>query len=92
AYDLVLMDCHMPELSGEDATRKIRAWEHEQGASSSTRLPIIALTANALPHDREQVLQAGMDDYLTKPLTLARLQDTLRKWLPGLDHKLTPIS
>jgi two-component system sensor histidine kinase/response regulator len=71
-YDLILMDCQMPEMDGYDATRAIRQME-----VSSARTPIIALTANAMASDRERCLAAGMDDFLTKPLTMAALQQAL---------------
>ncbi len=77
-YAAVLMDCQMPELDGFEATRRIRA--EEQG---DRRLPIVALTANALHGDRERCLDAGMDDYLSKPFTGQSLRDTLQKWLPA---------
>ena len=64
AYDAILMDLHMPVMDGFAATREIRELE-KQG---NRRLPIIALTANALPETRELCLKAGMDDYLTKPV------------------------
>jgi signal transduction histidine kinase/CheY-like chemotaxis protein len=64
AYDLVLMDCLMPEMDGFEATRAIRASEIETGG----HLPIVALTANAMQGDRDQCLAAGMDEYLTKPI------------------------
>ncbi len=78
--DLVLMDCHMPELDGLQATRAIRAWEAEQGVA---RLPIVALTANAMPGFEEACRQAGMDGYLLKPLREESLARTLLQWLPA---------
>jgi two-component system, sensor histidine kinase and response regulator len=80
---LTLMDCQMPELDGYDATRAFR--EHEATAGSG-HLPIIAMTANALEGDRERCLEAGMDDYLSKPLRPSELEIALERWLaaPGL--------
>lgn len=77
-FDLVLMDCQMPEMDGLTATGEIRRWEASAGRG---RLPIIALTANAMQGDREQCLAAGMDDYLTKPYTQLQLQAVVHKWL-----------
>lgn len=77
-FDLILMDCHMPEMDGFQATREIRKRE----ASSGKRLPIIALTANAMAQDREECLNAGMDDHLGKPFSRKQIQDTLDRWLP----------
>ncbi len=82
SYDVVLMDCQMPEMGGLEATRVIR--EREALLSSShppVHTPIIALTAHALPSDRAQCLAAGMDDYLSKPFTLEALRATLARWL-----------
>jgi CheY-like chemotaxis protein/HPt (histidine-containing phosphotransfer) domain-containing protein len=79
-YDAVLMDCHMPVLDGFEATRRFR--ELEGGAPGTRRLPIIALTANALLGDREACQAAGMDDYLAKPYTAAQIGEVLRRWLP----------
>jgi Amt family ammonium transporter len=79
-YDLVLMDCQMPEMSGFEAAAAIRTLEREQG-SSRPRVPIIALTANAVKGDRERCLAAGMDDYLTKPLNPSKLISTIESYL-----------
>src|SRR4029077_51478 len=77
-YDLVFMDCQMPEMDGYEASRAIRA--AERGHASGRRVPIVALTANALQGDREQCLAAGMDDYLTKPITKAAFGASLHRW------------
>ncbi len=79
-FDLVLMDCQMPVMDGYEATRKYREWELTQGDS---RLPIIALTGNAMEQDKQLCLDAGMDDYLKKPFNLKQLNDILSRWLPG---------
>ncbi len=75
-YDLVLMDCMMPELDGFEATGRIRTEEENRQHTT-----IVALTANAMKGDREKCLAAGMDDYLPKPISLSRLEEVLRKWL-----------
>lgn len=75
-YDLVLMDCEMPRMDGYHATRRIRMTE--QGAN---RTPIVALTVASSDAEREKCLAAGMDDFLSKPIRLQVLQDTLLHWL-----------
>ena len=78
-YDLVLMDCQMPEMDGFDATRKIR----ESGSTALNRaIPIIALTANTMAGDREKCLNAGMNDFISKPFSPRDLAEILSKWLP----------
>jgi signal transduction histidine kinase/CheY-like chemotaxis protein len=87
-YDLVLMDCQMPELDGLEATRRWRAEESSRGAG---RVPIVALTANAMAGDREACLACGMDDYLAKPFTRANLAGVLLDWI-GRDLALAPAA
>ncbi|MDX3945419.1 ATP-binding protein [Pseudomonas aeruginosa] len=74
-YDAILMDCRLPVLDGYSATREIRAQENGR------QVPIIALTANALQGDRENCLQAGMNDYLAKPFKRVELQRILQRWI-----------
>ncbi|MFO1330313.1 MAG: response regulator [Rubrivivax sp.] len=80
-FDLVLMDCQMPVMDGYDASRAIR--QFEDGLSEPTRIPIVALTANALVGDAETCLAAGMDDHLAKPYTRKQLAAVLARWLPA---------
>jgi PAS domain S-box-containing protein len=77
AYGLVLTDCHMPAMDGYQLTAAIREAEKSTGG----RVPIVALTANALLDEAERCLEAGMDDYLAKPVTLAVMGETLNRWL-----------
>jgi PAS domain S-box-containing protein len=81
-YDLVFMDCQMPKMDGYEATRALRLRESEMGWP---RTPIVALTANAMEGDREQCLDAGMDDHLAKPFTLDGLAQVLARWLSDVD-------
>ena len=77
-YDLVLMDCQMPVMDGYTATRQ---WRKSEAAAGSTRhLPIIAMTANAMAGDRQKCLDAGMDDYLPKPVTRSELERCIYHW------------
>ena len=92
-YDAVLMDMQMPEMDGLEATRRIRSEFPDR------RLPIIALTANAMKGDLEVCLEAGMDDYIAKPIDRQQLFHTLRKWLPvsprtapAVDSVMTPTA
>ena len=78
-YDVILMDCQMPRLDGYEATGKIREREQKRGLN---RVPVIAMTANAMVGDRERCLAAGMDDYISKPLIPDVLESTLRHWVP----------
>ena len=89
AYDVILMDCQMPEMDGFEATAEIRRQEHLQGGIK--RIPIIALTANALTGDEDRCLKAGMDHYLAKPINLEQLQQALKLWLPDKKLKSTAI-
>jgi PAS domain S-box-containing protein len=79
-YDLVLMDCQMPEMDGFEATAVIRGRE----GSGKPHQTICALTANAMDGDRERCLAAGMDDYISKPVGLEKLREALDRWIPGV--------
>ncbi|MCX5760153.1 MAG: response regulator, partial [Gemmatimonadetes bacterium] len=76
-FDVIFMDCQMPVLDGYAATAAIRRREGD-----ARRTPIIAMTANAMPGDRERCLSAGMDDYLAKPIDDARIRGALERWIP----------
>ena len=76
-FDLVLMDVQMPGMDGRQATEAIRAWEVERQSSS---LPIVALTAHAMANEKRALLQSGMDDYLTKPISERQLAQVVLKW------------
>ena len=83
-FALVLMDCHMPEMDGLETTRVIRTAERQKSAGPGTdapHLPILALTADVLPENRARCRQAGMDDFVTKPLRKELLRETLGRWI-----------
>ena len=75
-YDLILMDCQMPEMDGYETTRAIRA---DSSCVRNPGIPIIAMTANAMKGDREKCLEAGMDDYITKPINVKALAEMIER-------------
>ncbi|MHB8058692.1 MAG: response regulator [Desulfuromonadaceae bacterium] len=82
--DLILMDCHMPEMDGYEATRAIRALEAEAGSDLDHKpVIIIAMTGDAMYDNRDLCLEAGMDGFLAKPFTVHNLDEVLRRWLPS---------
>ncbi|MEK4027028.1 response regulator [Pseudobacillus sp. FSL P4-0506] len=82
-YALILMDIQMPIMDGIEATKAIR-----NSPSSEKRIPIVAMTANAMKSDREKYLKAGMDDYLSKPVKLEKLREVLEHWMPKSESSL----
>lgn len=77
AFDVILMDCKLPDMTGMECTRRMR--EIDQMHDRHT--PIIAVTARAMPGDREKCLEAGMDDYLSKPFTIEQLSQKIKQWV-----------
>jgi signal transduction histidine kinase/DNA-binding response OmpR family regulator len=86
-YDLLLLDVHMPLMDGYEAAQRVR---NELGIPAAA-LPIIALTANAVKGDRERCLEAGMNDYITKPFEFATLEAALKLWLPTAPVNITTV-
>jgi PAS domain S-box-containing protein len=82
-FDLIIMDCEMPEMDGYEASRQIRAWKNSADKSLRAKggLPIIAMTAHALDGEREKCLAAGMDDFVSKPVQPETLAELIKKWL-----------
>lgn len=76
-FDIILMDCEMPDMNGFEATRAIRQWEQEQ---QRVPVPIVALTAHIMDEHKERSQASGMNDYLTKPIELSELRDVLQRW------------
>ena len=81
-YDIILMDCQMPEMDGYEASQRIRQAEQSSHANWKVPVRIVAMTANAMTGDREKCLAAGMDDFLSKPVRRTELQSVLMKWNP----------
>ena len=84
APDVILMDCHMPNLDGWEATRRLRSWagDADEARRRAAALPVIALTAAALPEERQRCLDAGMNEFIAKPVRLADLERVLRRFAP----------
>ncbi|MCP5053775.1 MAG: response regulator [bacterium] len=93
-YDIILMDCQMPVMDGYETTRRIRRIEagtsgqKRQSKGQLSHIPIIAMTAHAMEGDREKCLEAGMDDYISKPVNPQNLQDVIEKWLLEVDKEI----
>ncbi len=79
-YNMIFMDCQMPEMDGYEATRKIRDIEAANKVSAEKRVPIIAITANAMRGDREKCLEEGMDDYIAKPVDARQIGRVVERW------------
>jgi len=89
AYDLILMDVQMPRMNGLDATRAIRAHGRQRGGAAT---PILAMTANVFDEDREACLDAGMNDFVAKPVNPPQFYAALLKWLPAITPETSPES
>jgi len=84
-YDMILMDCEMPVMNGFNATRQIRILEKK--LDRSNRTPIIALSARALEEDKKNCFEAGMDDYIKKPVSLGKFSAILGDWFDKIKNK-----
>ena len=88
-YDLILMDCDMPEMNGFDATRNIRQWEKDNDKGA---IPIIALTAHIMDEHKEKSLACGMNAHLSKPIELSELRDTLVEWTKDSHQQILSLN
>jgi CheY-like chemotaxis protein len=86
-YDIVVMDCQMPEMDGYEATRIIR---DEKSSVRNHRIPIIAMTANAMKGDRERCLEVGMDDYIDKPINAKKFEHLINRHVRNVSGQFSP--
>jgi two-component system, sensor histidine kinase and response regulator len=93
-YDLILMDCQMPEMDGYEATQAIRQQEQslERPCSWNAPIYIIAMTAHAMEGDREKCLAVGMNDYLSKPVLVPELQAAFERWKRAAQHRARQLN
>jgi CheY-like chemotaxis protein len=80
-YDLIFMDIQMPDMDGIEATCAIREFHQSAGNGGAGHIPIVAMTAHAMKGDRERCIEAGMDDYTTKPIKRETVLNILEKWV-----------
>ncbi len=84
-YDIVLMDCQMPEIDGYEATKIIR---DEKSSVKNHKVPIIAMTANAIDGDREKCLEVGMNDYISKPINIQKFDDVISRNIGNISKSI----
>jgi CheY-like chemotaxis protein len=89
-YEIIFMDCQMPEMDGFEACRMLRQAERASNCTWKRPVWIIALTANAMSGEREKCLEAGMDDYLSKPVRPAEIRNALMRWKEARANSLEP--